>query len=93
MREAKGLDQGNGTVNVFMRVSLSRMCYLRITLICVYVINKPFAREAEYMCLISWTHRCGSKQYIMDEVHRSRFGITGHAGRRINIISNTFVNL
>jgi hypothetical protein len=35
MREAKGLNQGNGTVNVFMRVYLSRMCYLRVTLICV----------------------------------------------------------
>ncbi len=35
MREAKGLNHGNGTVNVFMRVYLSCMCYLRITLICV----------------------------------------------------------
>jgi hypothetical protein len=35
MRGAKGLNHGNGTVNVFMRVYLSRMCYLRITLICV----------------------------------------------------------
>ncbi len=35
LRKAKGLNQGNSTVNVFMRVYLSRMCYLRITLICV----------------------------------------------------------
>jgi hypothetical protein len=34
-REAKGLNQENGTVNVFMRVCLSRMCYLQITFICV----------------------------------------------------------
>jgi hypothetical protein len=35
MLEAKGINLGNGTVNVFMRVYLSRICYLRITLICV----------------------------------------------------------
>jgi hypothetical protein len=35
MGEAKGLNQENGTVNVFMRVHLSRMRYLRVTLICV----------------------------------------------------------
>ncbi len=26
----------------------------------------------------------------MDEVHRSRFGNTGHADRRINIVTPTF---
>jgi hypothetical protein len=29
MREAKGLNKGNGTVNVFMHVYLSCMCYLQ----------------------------------------------------------------
>jgi hypothetical protein len=32
MGEAKGLNQGNGIVNVFMGVYLSRMRYLRVTL-------------------------------------------------------------
>ncbi len=61
MGEAKGLNQENGTVNVFMRVHLSRMRYLRVTLICVQVINKPCVREARIMHLISWTCHRGSE--------------------------------
>jgi hypothetical protein len=30
-----GIDQGDGTVNVFNRVYLFCICYLRITLICI----------------------------------------------------------
>jgi hypothetical protein len=33
MREAKGVNQGNGTVNVFMHVYLFCTCYLGVTLI------------------------------------------------------------
>jgi hypothetical protein len=57
-----GIDQGDSTVDVFRRVYLFCKCYLRITLICVQVINKPCAREIEYMCLIPWTHHRGSEQ-------------------------------
>jgi hypothetical protein len=35
MREAKGLTQENDTVNVFMHVYSSCVCYLRVTWICV----------------------------------------------------------
>jgi hypothetical protein len=62
MREAKGPNQGNGTVNVFMRVYLSCTCYLRVTLICVKVINNPFVREARFMRLVSLTHHRGGEQ-------------------------------
>jgi hypothetical protein len=40
---------------------------------CVQVINKPCVREAEYMCLISWTHHCGSEQlnmYVFEDFQR-----------------------
>ncbi len=63
MREAEGLNRGNGAVNVFMRVYLSRICYLRITLICVQARNKTCVRETRDMRLISWIHHRGHEQY------------------------------
>jgi hypothetical protein len=35
MMKARGVNQGNDAVNGFMRVHLVRICYLRMTLICV----------------------------------------------------------
>ncbi len=60
--EAREINQGNNTVNEFMREYLFCVCYQRITLICDQVLNKPCAREAEYMCLISWIRHRGSEQ-------------------------------
>jgi hypothetical protein len=33
---------------------------------CVWVINKPCVREAEYMHLIPWTRHHGSEHYITE---------------------------
>ncbi len=38
------------------------MCVLASDKHCVYIINKPCVREAEYMHLISWTRHRGSEQ-------------------------------
>jgi hypothetical protein len=35
MMKARSVKQGNDAVNGFMRVHLVRICYLRITLVCV----------------------------------------------------------
>ncbi len=57
-----GIDQGYGAVNIYHPCIFICICYLRITLICVWVINKPCARETEYMSLIYWICHRGSKQ-------------------------------
>ncbi len=57
------INQGNKTINGVMRAYFFSICYLQITLICVQVINKPCAREAKYMRLISWIYHRGSEQY------------------------------
>ncbi len=46
-----------------MRTYLFRICYLRTTLIYVWITNKPCAREAEIMLLVSWIRRRGSEQF------------------------------
>ncbi len=56
-----GLTKENVTVNVYMCAYLSHTCYLQITMICVWVINKPCAREIKYMRLIAWIRHRGSK--------------------------------
>ncbi len=43
---------------------LSRTCYLRITTVCVQVINKPCAREIGYMRLISWIRHRGNEHLL-----------------------------
>jgi hypothetical protein len=57
-----GLTERNITIMCIHVYVLSLIRYLRITVPCVYVINKPCARRVGYMCLISWTHCCGSEQ-------------------------------
>jgi hypothetical protein len=57
-----GLAGKSSLLRVYICAYLSHMRYLRITLPCVWVINKPCVRRTGYMRLISWTHHRGSEQ-------------------------------
>jgi hypothetical protein len=78
--EARGwVGRKSSSLHVYICAYLSHKRYLRITLFCVQVINKPCVRRTGSMRLIFWTHRRGSEQLktLYFSPFRGLFGFLG----------------